>query len=51
MPKDNYLMQGFVQVKIGVSPYWIHSLANSTQAKRKQYGMKHHAMITISAAM
>ena len=44
-------MQGFVEVEIGVTPDWTQFLANNTQAKRKQCGMKHHVTSTIHAAM
>ena len=44
-------MQGFVEVVIVVSLDRTQILANITQTKRKQYGMKPHVTITISEAM
>ena len=45
------MIQGFVEVKIGVTPYRTQFVANITQAKGEKYGLKHHVMITIRAAM
>ena len=49
-PNDNYLMQGFVEFEIGITPDQTHFIANNTQAKRKQYGLN-HVMSTIHSAM
>ena len=45
------MIQVFVEFGIGVAPYQTQFLANNTQAKRKQYGMKHHVVRTIHADM
>ena len=50
-PKDTYVMQGFVEVEISVAPYWTQFLANITQDKRRQYGMKQHSTSAIPADM
>ena len=44
-------MQGFVEVKIGVSPDQAQFLANNIQYKRGKYGTKNHFTSTIHAAM
>ena len=44
-------MQVFVEVEIGVTPYWIQFPANNTQTKSKPYGIKHHVTSIIHAAM
>ena len=50
-PKDTYLMQGFIEVEIGVAPYRTQFLVNNTQAKKKKYVIKHHVTITMYTAM
>ena len=45
------MIQVFVEFGIGVAPYQTQFLANNTQAKRKQYGMKNHVTRKIHVAM
>ena len=49
--KDLYLERGFKEVRVGVAPERTRLLKNSTQAKRKQYGLRHRVTSTIHAAM
>ena len=49
--KDVYLQDGFVEISIGICPDRTHSMSYNMQAKRKQYGLKHHVTSTIHAAM
>ena len=44
-------MQGFFEVDIFAALDWTQLLPNHTQAKRKQYGLKHYVTITIHADM
>ena len=44
-------MQGFVEVEISIAPYWTQFLANITQDKRRQYGIKQHSTSAIHADM
>jgi hypothetical protein len=49
--KTHYIENGFKEVKIGVAPERTQTLAFNLQARRKQYGLKHHVSMTIHAAM
>ena len=49
--KESYISQGFTEIEVGLKPDRIQLLANNVQAKRKQYGLKHHVTSTIHAAM
>ena len=50
--KEEYVNDGFKEVKVGVCPQsYTQSIANYTQTKRKQYGLKHYVSATIHAAM
>ena len=49
--KENYVAVGFEEVKIGISPEHSHSVTNDMFAKRKQYGLRHHVVMTVHAAM
>ena len=51
MPKEVYFNKGYKEVEIGVAPERTQSFGNNIQAKRKQYGLKHHVTSTIHAAM
>ena len=51
MVKQDYYNQGFTEVEIGVVPERTQLLDNNVQAKRKQYGLKHHVTATIHAVM
>jgi predicted GIY-YIG superfamily endonuclease len=48
--KDYYLSKGFKEVKVGVAPERTKALKQNTQAKRKQYGLRHRVTSTIHAA-
>ena len=47
--KDYYLNLGYEEVNIGVAPDRTQYLSNNTQAKRKQYGLRHYVTSTIHA--
>lgn len=49
--KEDYVAIGFEEVKIGISPEHSHSVTNDMFAKRKQYGLRHHVVMTVHAAM
>jgi len=51
LSKDEYLNQGYKEVEIGIAPDRAHLLVNNTQAKRKQYRLKHHVTSSIHVAM
>ena len=51
LSKQAYLERGFVEVEVGTAPEQTQYLPGSMQAKRKQYGLKHHVTSTIHAAM
>ena len=48
--KEFYLEKGFKEVKVGVAPERTKALKRNTQAKRKQYGLRHRVTSTIHAA-
>ena len=48
--KATYIDQGFVEVNVGVAPERTQIFSDNIQAKRKQYGLKHHVTSTIHAA-
>ena len=50
-PKQVYLDNKYEEVSIGVCPDRTQFMSFETQAKRKQYGLKHHVTSTIHAAM
>ena len=50
-PTQVYLDIGYEEVSIGVCPDRTQHMSCDTQAKRKQYGLKHHVTSTIHAAM
>ena len=49
--KQDFIDRGFVEVSVGVAPGRTQYLSGGIQAKRKQYGLKHHFTSTIHAAM
>ena len=49
--KEQYLERGFVEIEVGPVPERTQYLPGRKQAKRKQYGLKHHVTSTIHAAM
>ena len=51
LPKEVYLERGYVEVDVGTAPERTQHLPGNIQAKRKQYGLKHHITSTIHAAM
>ena len=51
LPKDYFISQGFVEIKVPVAPSYTLSLSNSMQGKRKQYGLRHRITGTIHGAM
>ena len=50
-PRDTYFIQGFVEVKIGVTPDQTQFFANNSQPKKKKNGLKQYVTIKICAAM
>ena len=51
MVKEEYLIKGFKEVKVGLAPETTQSIGRNIQAERKQYGLKHRVTSTIHAAM
>ena len=51
MAKEEYLIKGFKEVKVGLAPETTQSIGRNIQAERKQYGLKHRVTSTIHAAM
>ena len=45
--KESYIYQYFVEAEVGVSPERLQVLLENVQAKRKQYGLKHHVLSKI----
>ena len=51
LSKASYIERGYVEVEVGLAPDRTQHLPGNKQAKRKQYGLKHHFTSTIHAAM
>ena len=51
MTEDNYINKGWDKVTVGLPPDRSHKINNYLQAKRRQYGLKHHVTSTIHASM
>lgn len=51
MAKEEYLIKGFKEVKVGLAPENTQSIGSNIQAERKQCGLKHRVTSTIHAAM
>ena len=49
--KQFYIQLGFKEVSVGVEPVRIIDIGLSTQAQRKQYGLRHRVRGTIHSAM
>jgi hypothetical protein len=49
--KECYLDQGFKEIKIGCATERTKWMCNNFQARRRQYGLKHHVTATIHASM
>ena len=49
--KEEYLNEGFQEVKISIAQEYVHSAPNDLLVRRKQYGLKHYVSLTIHAAM
>ena len=50
MSKQDFLELGFKEVKVGCAPDRIRVLKQNIQARRKQYGLRHHITNTINAS-
>ena len=49
--KNDYLNDGFKEIKMGVAKEYTQSIPNGFLARRKQYGLKHYVSSTIHSAM
>ena len=49
--KENYLLEGWKSLEIGVSPPRIIKIDKNIQAERRQFGLKHHITSTIHGSM
>lgn len=49
--KDEYILEGYVEVKVGVPVTRTKYLSNHIQATRKQYGLRHRVTGTIHSIM
>ena len=47
MAKEEYLIKGFKEVKVGLAPENTQSIGRNIQAERKQYGLKHRVTSTM----
>ena len=50
LPKAYYIEREYTEVEVGITPDITQYLPGNKQARRKQYGLKHHFTSTIYAA-
>ena len=49
--KEYYIGVGFSEVNVGIAPERTHSVTFDMFGRRKQYGLRHHVVMTVHSAM
>ena len=51
LTKEEYLSIGFTEVRIGIAPERTHEVNHTMFGRRKQYGLRHHVVMTVHSVM